>query len=104
MSEKFFEKLHGNRVYLELPQEDKSKKIIVDENTKDALNQALLQKLSRVRVFAVGDVVTNVQEGDIVLVDPSVLSKAYVVPLSDDVKVALVNSYDIIHTWEHGPK
>ena len=35
-------KLLGNRIYLEMPKEDEESKLIVDENTKEALQRELL--------------------------------------------------------------
>ena len=37
-------KLLGNRIFLEMPKKEESK-LIVDENTKEALNKEMLKKL-----------------------------------------------------------
>jgi hypothetical protein len=94
-----FKKLRGNRVYLELPPKDEESKLIVDENTKEALQKELLKKMSKLKVYAVGDLVTDIVPGDDVLVDPSALSKTVIVPLSNEKDVLLVSPFDIIHVW-----
>jgi hypothetical protein len=93
-----FKKLLGNRIYVELPKKEESK-LIVDENTKEALQREILKKMSKLKVYAVGDTVSNVSVGDNVLVDPSALSKAHVIPLSDDKEVLLVSIFDVVHVW-----
>jgi hypothetical protein len=95
---KKFKKLLGHRVYIEIPEKPDSK-LIVDENTKDALAQEMLKKMSRLKVYAVGSLVEGIEEGDEVLVDPKKLPEAYRVPIGDDQYVALVSSFDIIHIW-----
>lgn len=96
-----FRTLLGNRVYLEIPKREESK-IVVDENTKEALKREMLKKYSKLKVFAVGEGVTNpfLKVGDEVLVEPEALArKAVMVDLSDDVQVALVSYFDVIHIW-----
>lgn len=94
-----FKKLLGNRIYLNMPKKEESK-IIVDENTKDALKKELLNKMSRLTVYAVGDLVTTIAPGDEVLVDPEALArKTTIVPLSKDKEVLLVSPFDIVHVW-----
>jgi len=93
-------KLLGNRIYLELPLQDEQSKLIVDENTKEALQRELLNKMSKLKVVAVGNIVTEIKEGDVVLVDPAALNKATLVPINDnDDRVILVSPFDIIHIW-----
>jgi len=101
MMEKTFSKLLGNRVYLEIPKKDKSK-LVVDENTKTALQKELMKKMSKLKVFAVREGVTDasIKEGVYVLVNPEALARrAVVVPLSDETEVRMVYFYDIIHIW-----
>lgn len=93
-----FKKLRGNRVYLELPKKEESK-LVVDENTKEALQKELLKKMSRLKVYTVGDLVTDIISGDEVLIDPNALSKALIIPLSEEKEVLLVSSFDILHIW-----
>ena len=67
-------KLLGNRVLLEMPPQDDNSKLIVDENTKEALQRELLNKMSKLKVLQVGTIVTEIKEGDYVLVDPAALN------------------------------
>ena len=93
-------KLLGNRIYLEMPKEDEESKLIVDENTKEALQRELLNKMSRLKVLQVGTVVTEIKVGDWVLVDPAALNKATLVPINeDDDRAILVSPFDIIQIW-----
>lgn len=94
-----FKQLLGNRIYLEMPKKEETK-LIVDENTKDALKKELLSKMSKLKVYAVGDLVTNVSVGDEVLVDPEALArKTLIVPVSDTKELLLVSPFDIVHIW-----
>jgi hypothetical protein len=92
-------KLLGNRIYLEMPIQEEENKIVVDENTKEALQREMLKKFSKLTVHTVGDIVTTIKAGDIVLVDPSVLTKASLVNLSEDEQVLLVSLFDVIMIW-----
>ena len=92
-------KLLGNRVLLELPPQDEESKIVVDENTKEALQREMLKKFSKLTVHTVGDTISNIKTGDVVLVDPGVLAKAPLVDLSETDQVLLVSPFDIIMIW-----
>lgn len=94
-------KLLGNRLYLEIPKKEDSK-LIVDENTKEALQKEMLKKMSRLKVHSVGTGITDpdIKVGTEVLVDPSALrDKALVIPLSDTEDVMLISIFDVIHIW-----
>ena len=94
-------KLLGNRVYLEMPKKEESK-LIVDENTKEALQKELLKKMSRLKVHSVGTAITDpdLKVGVEVLVDPSALrDKTLIIPLSENEEVMLVSIFDIVHIW-----
>ena len=94
-------KLLGNRVYLEMPKKEESK-LIVDENTKEALQKELLKKMSRLKVHSVGTAITDpdLKVGVEVLVDPSALrDKTLIIPLSETEDVMLVSIFDIVHIW-----
>lgn len=94
-------KLLGNRIYLEMPKKEESK-LIVDENTKEALQKELLKKMSRLKVHSVGTAITDpdLKVGVEVLVDPSALrDKTLIIPLSEDEEVMLVSIFDIVHIW-----
>ena len=92
-------KLLGNRIYLQLPPQDENNKLIVDENTKEAMQRELLQKMSKLKVVQVGTIVTEIKIGDMVLVDPAALNKATLVPLTEDENVILVSPFDVIMIW-----
>ena len=99
MSKKPYKSLLGNRIYLELPKKDESK-IIVDENIKEALQKELMKKMSKLKVYDVGNTVDLVKAGDIVLVDPSKITNAVVIPnLGLDVDIILISPFDVIHVW-----
>ena len=98
MAKKPYNKLLGNRIYVNVPKKEESK-IIVDENTKEELQRQMLKKMSKLTVYDVGDIVTTVKVGDTVLVDPGKLKDAMVIPLSDEKDVLLVSPFDIIHVW-----
>ena len=59
----------------------------------------MLKKFSKLKVHTVGDTVSNIKSGDIVLVDPGTLSKAPLINLSDDEQVLLVSPFDVIMIW-----
>jgi co-chaperonin GroES (HSP10) len=92
-------KLLGNRIYLEIPKKEESK-LIVDDNTKEALEKEMIKKMSKLVVHSVGTANMEVKPGDVVLIDPAALSKAPLIPLSDDETVLLVSPFDIIMIWD----
>lgn len=92
-------KLLGNRIYLNVPQQVEESKLVVDENTKEALQREMLKKFSRLTVHSVGDIVTNIKPGDVVLVDPAKVSQGHLIDLSDDEQVILVSPFDVIMIW-----
>jgi hypothetical protein len=99
MSKKPYKQLLGNRIYLELPKKDESK-LIVDENTKEALQKEVMKKMSKLKVYDVGNNVDLVKAGDIVLVDPSKITNAVIVPnLGLDIDIILISPFDVIHVW-----
>jgi hypothetical protein len=84
-----------------MPKKEESK-LIVDENTKEALQKELLKKMSRLKVHSVGTAITDpdLVIGCEVLVDPTALrDKTLIVPLSEDEDVMLVSIFDIVHIW-----
>jgi hypothetical protein len=92
-------KLLGNRIYLELPKEDVESKLIVDDNTKEALQRELLNKMSKLKVHSVGTSIMDIKIGDWVLVDPAALNKATLVPITAEENVILVSPFDVIMIW-----
>ena len=91
--------LLGNRIFVNMPKEENENKLIVDENTKEALQKEMLKKMSKVTVHSVGDTVHNISVGDVIMVDPFALQKAAMIPLSDDETVLLVSPFDVIMKW-----
>jgi hypothetical protein len=91
-------KLLGNRIYLEIPKKEESK-LIVDDNTKEALEKEMIKKMSKLVVHSVGTANMEVKPGDVVLIDPAALSKAPLIPLSEDEQVLLVSPFDVIQIW-----
>jgi hypothetical protein len=91
-------KLLGNRIFLELPKKEESK-LIVDENTKEALQKEMLKKMSRLTVHSVGDTVTTIKSGDVVLVEPMKLRDAPVIDVSDNMQLLLMSPFDVILIW-----
>lgn len=93
-----FKKLRGNRVFLEVPSREDSG-IIVDHNTKVALEEAIAKKNMKLKIYAAGDLVTDLKKGDQVLVDPEALVRAKIVPISATKSVLLVSNHDIALIW-----
>ena len=92
-----FKLLRGNRLLLDLPKKEEGK-LIVDENTKEALEKEMMQKLNKLTVYSVGDLVTDIKAGDEILVDPAALQKSPVVPIGGENKL-LVSPFDVILIW-----
>ena len=90
--------LLGNRIFLEMPKKEESK-LIVDDNTKEALNKEMLNKMSKLVIHSVGDTIQNLKKGDVILVDPAALQKAPLIPLSEEEIVMLVSPFDVIYKW-----
>lgn len=91
-------KLLGNRIYVEMPKEENENKLIVDENTKEALQKEMLKKMSKLTVHSVGDTVSNIKSGDVILVDPLALQKSPLIMLENET-VLLVSPFDVIMIW-----
>jgi hypothetical protein len=91
--------LLGNRIFLEIPKKEESK-LIVDENTKEALEKEMLKKMSKLVIHSVGDTIQNLKKGDVILVDPSALQKAPLIPLTEEEVVMLVSPFDVIYKWQ----
>jgi hypothetical protein len=94
---KDFKQLRGNRLLLDLPKKEEGK-LIVDDNTKEALEKEMMQKLNKLTVYAVGDLITDIKVGDEILVDPAALQKSPVIPIGGENKL-LVSPFDVILIW-----
>jgi co-chaperonin GroES (HSP10) len=99
MSKKPYKKLLGNRIYVRVPKKEEESKIIVDSATKEELQREMLKKMSKLTVYDIGDTITNVKPGDVILIDPSKLKGAMLIPLSDELDVLLISPFDVMHIW-----
>ena len=93
-----FKKLFGNRVFLEIPEVPKSKIIISEASQKEWIEEQKMT-LNKFTVYAVGDVVTTIKEGDVVAVDFNALERSKVLRLTKDVQVIPVAIFDISLLW-----
>lgn len=95
----------GRFVYIEMPEKPETK-IIVDENTKEALQKAMLKELRITTIYAVGESANkNLKVGDKVLVNPASLANPNTVMISieedgKEIIIALIQDFDIIHVWD----
>jgi co-chaperonin GroES (HSP10) len=94
-----YKKLLGNRIYVNVPKKEEKTKLIVDTATKEELQREMLKKMSKLTVYDVGDSVSIVKAGDIVLIDPAKLKDAMLIPLNEDTDVLLVSPFEVIHVW-----
>jgi len=94
-----FRKLLGRRVYLELPVEKTSSLAYIDDETRAMLEAERLKQFGRLTVYAVGSDVTDLQEGDEVMIDPGSAAKVLKIPLGPEKDVLLVSIFDIAHIW-----
>jgi len=92
-----YKKLLGNRVYLKL--DIPSYTIEMADSAKQALVVEAAQKLNKAEVYDVGDVVTHIQPGEIVMVSKQGVTRGEFVTLSKDLSVIMVSPIDIIHIW-----
>ncbi len=95
---KEFKQLRGNRIYLEIPEEPKSS-IHLDEESKAALEAEKMKKWGRLKVYAVGNLIEDIKEGDEIMIDPSTAGKALRIPLSADREVIMISTFDVAHIW-----
>lgn len=93
-----FRKLLGRRVYLEIPKEPKSD-LYLDEESRALLEAEKMKKYCRLVVYAVGNDISDLNEGDEVMIDPSAAAKVFKIPISADKEVIMVSYYDIAHIW-----
>lgn len=98
ISTKEFKRVLGNRIYLEYP-EPQDGNIIIDGKTKDKIREEYVASIGRLRVYAVGDTVTHVKEGDEVMVDGDYFQRPNIVTLSKERKVLVVPVFQISHIW-----
>jgi len=90
-------KIHGNKVALIKPILPETKTYISDELKKQMENE-LIKQYDRLKIYAVGDTVTEHKVGDEVLVDPNSLRSALVINI-EGTEVLIINSMNIVMTW-----
>lgn len=92
-------KVHGQRVYLNMPVLPESK-IELSPELKREMQQEIASKFDRLTVFAVSDGIESIKVGDEVYVDPSAVRRAVnsIVKIDDSEKL-IVSVFDIMHTW-----
>lgn len=95
---KAFKKLLGLRVYLIAP-EVTSESVYLSEQAKKEVAKSRMKEFMRLKVYAVGEAVTGIKEGDEVLVGDVALSNAPIIDLEEGVSVILVSFHDIVHIW-----
>ena len=93
-----FKQLRGNRLLLDLPEKEESK-FILDKETEEAVDAEYLLKLNRLKVYAVGDLVTDIKVGDEILVDLSALSNKAVIYNIGGAERILLSIFDVILVW-----
>lgn len=96
--EKPFKKLRGYRVYLVAPSVSTGK-IELSSQAKKSVQKDMITEFMRLKVYAVGDAVTDIKEGDEVLVIDIALNNAPFIELTKDLTVILINVNDIVHVW-----
>lgn len=95
---KEFKQLRGNRIYLEKPEEPKSS-LHLDAASKEALELEKLKTWGRLKVYAVGNLIEDIKEGDEIMIDPTQTSKVAKIPLTPDKEVLMISVFDVCHIW-----
>lgn len=90
-------KVLKNRVYLDLP-ETKERVVTISPELQKQLDQEEAAKYDKLKVFAVGVKVEDVQEGDEVFVDPLSLKRTFIIDIEGQKKI-VVPDHDILHVW-----
>lgn len=92
-----FKKLRGTRILITKP-EEKDYGIELSEKDKLALENDLKKKWTRLEIFAVGEEVQSVNEGDKVYVPVSALEYAERIEIDGKIKF-MVREQDIAIIW-----
>jgi hypothetical protein len=58
-----------------------------------------MRSFGRLRVYAVGSDITDIEEGDEVMIDPTSAAKVAKIILSAEKEVIMVSIFDIAHIW-----
>ena len=98
MTEKPFKKLRGYAVYLIAPPAP-SDKIILTAEAKEEMMRERLKEFKRLKVYAVGAQVTDIEEGDEVYVHERAILNATLLELGENFNVIIINVNDIVMIW-----
>ena len=93
-----FKVLKGNRVFVIAPEIPESN-LYLDENVKQVLMEKEIEKLNRMKVYAVGETILDIKEGDELLIDRGHLAQAPLIDLGNGIKVLLVSYFNVIMVW-----
>lgn len=97
MKNKPFEVLRGTRLLLNIP-EVKEPAFELNEKDKEDLMKEQMKQWSALEVYATGDKVEDVTEGDHVYIRVDVLAHAEKIKVGEEVKM-LINEHDVIIIW-----
>jgi len=90
-------KLKGKRVLLSRPVIEKST-IELSPEVQATLDQENMKKWTHLEVFAVGDLVTEIQLGEIVYIPSNVLNQSDIVEVDGEVKL-MISDFQIAIVW-----
>jgi len=90
-------KLKGKRVLLSRPVIEKST-IELSPEVQASLDQENMKKWTHLEVFAVGDLVTEIQLGEIVYIPSNVLNQSDIVEVDGEVKL-MISDFQIAIVW-----
>jgi hypothetical protein len=93
-----FKKLRGNRILLDHPELEEPN-LYLDDQTKEAIRQEQASKFYKLKVYAVGDLVTDIDVGDEVLVDVGAMHAKPVKYIIGGKEKILVSPFDVILIW-----
>lgn len=99
-------KIHGNRVYLELPAPPESK-LTISPELQNEIKEAYIKTLESLRVVGIGTGVSQnespnfppLKVGHRVFVEPNGLSKGIKLNIKGQ-DILSVSYFDIMHTWD----
>ena len=89
-----FKALRGNRILVNRPEKDEIK-VILNKEAQEAKDAEDLIKHTRLKVYAVGDLVTDINVGDEILAE---LSKSLVYNIAGKDRI-LISTFDVILVW-----
>ena len=100
MKKKPYKQLLGNRVYVQLPIIPETA-VMLDEATRQAIEEENMKKMDKLTVYDVGESVTIVKPGDVVLIDATKMKAQGGGFIQDfgDIRVLLISPFDIVHIW-----